>query len=228
MQPAPASTTRRMLWGLALAVVVLLPLWPSIDILILSARAAAHGCKADLAAQCIVAGVALGPKLQAAIEAATASAQLLGVGVFLWLALCFFILNRVTDQLWWRLGLALALTFLLTVMPIAAPSFAISGLLHDGCPKPHHIITLPCQLLGVDLAKPMRDLAGVGLMLLVSPLLALVTFIVYAVVQVKQPTNLGRTLGIAALWVLAIIFWPITLVTYVPYVIWRRWRTSRA
>ena len=221
---APASTMHRVLWGVALAVVVLLPLWPSIDILVLSARAGAAGCKADLATQCIVNGVALGPKLQAAIEAATASAKLLGVGVFLWLALCFFLLNRVVDQLAWRIGLALALTVLLTLLPIGAPLSAISGLQHDGCPKPHHIITLPCQLLGVDMAKPMRELAGVGLMLLVSPLLALATFIVYAVIQVKRPANLGHALGITALWVVAIIFWPITLVTYVPYVIWRRWR----
>ena len=55
----PASTMHRVLWAVALAVVVLLPLWPSIDILVLSARAAAAGCKADLAAQCMVAVAAL-------------------------------------------------------------------------------------------------------------------------------------------------------------------------
>src|SRR5262245_61959563 len=181
---APPSTLHRVLWGIALAVVVLLPLWPSIDILVLSARAGAAGCKADLAAPCIMNGVALGPKLQAAIEAATASGKLLGVGVFLWLALCFFLINRITDQFAWRIGLALALSILLTLLPVGMPEPAISGLLHDGCPKPHHIISLPCQLLGVDMAKPMRELAGIGLMLLVSPLLAVVTFIVYAVIQV--------------------------------------------
>src|SRR5262249_33522558 len=94
----------------------------------------------------------------------------------------------------------------------------------NGCPKPHHIITLPCQLLGVDMAKPMRELAGVGLILLVSPLLALATFIVYAVIQVKRPASLGRALGITALWVVPIIFWPITLVPSLRHVIWRRWR----
>jgi hypothetical protein len=228
MPPAAASTARRLLWGLALAIVVLLPLWPSIDILVLSARAAAHGCKADLAAPCIVNGVALGPKLQSAIEAATASAQLLGVGVFLWLALCFFILNRVTEHLWWRIGLALALTFLLTVLPIAAPHFAISGLLHDGCPKPHHMMTLPCQLLGVDMGRPMRELASVGLILLISPLLAVITFIAYVALQTNGQASLRRTLGTAAFWVVAVILWPITLVTYVPYVIWRRWRAPSA
>jgi hypothetical protein len=195
MTMASPSPARRLMWLLALLILLLLPLLPAIDIALIAWRASALKCTSNHAATCMDGMTSLGPRLEGAVEAAVSIGQLLMVGVIPWLLVAFLTLHHIGLHLGWRLTAAALVTAFLMVAPYVAPLAAFSLLEHDGC-RPHGVLMNPCQMLGTDMTRPANALAGLPLWLLVTAIVAPLTYLAYlAVALIRRGRAARRTAG---------------------------------
>jgi hypothetical protein len=186
MTPAPLSPARRLLWCALVLALLILPLWPAIELVIIERRADALGCLADHTVACVRDGKALGPRLEIVLDAALAMGRLLALTIPLWLLICFLALRRIIPSMRARLVVAGLLTLFLAWVPYAAPIQAFLLFEHDGCRSIGFLTAWDCELLGVDVGQTVSNFFNLPLLFVYAIGFGLVTYVIYLYRQIAR------------------------------------------
>jgi hypothetical protein len=186
MSPASPSPIRRLLWCAVVFAILIVPLWPAIELVIIERRADALGCLVDHAAACVRDGKALGPRLEIVLDAALAIGRVLSLTIPLWLLICYLALRRIIPSMRARLVVAGLLTLFLAWAPYMAPIQAFLRFQHDGCQPIGFLTAWDCQLLGVDVGQSVSNLFNLTLLFVYSIGLGLLTYVIYLARQIAR------------------------------------------
>jgi hypothetical protein len=186
MSPASPSPIRRLLWCAVVFAILIGPLWPAIELVIIERRADALGCLADHAAACVRDGKALGPRLEIVLDAALAMGRVLSLTIPLWLLICYLALRRIIPSMRPRLVVAGLLTLFLAWVPYMAPIQTFLRFEHAGCKPIGFLTAWQCQLLGLDVGESVGALFLLRLVFVYAIAFALPTYGIYLYRQIAR------------------------------------------
>jgi hypothetical protein len=177
---------RRQLWRGGLLLFILLPLLPEILIVAASAYAGVVGCQIDSKMACAVGP----PSASEIIRAALQIAYLIGSKfaddniVAGWLVLCFTLIILGWARLSSRLLLAFGTSLILGILPYFGPMLAIGHLENPNCHPNEGGVPPGCKIYGGDVGDAAHDVVRLGWKFFYGAPLALVAFIIFAIVSV--------------------------------------------
>jgi hypothetical protein len=138
MRKTSDTRSRRLVWRLALLMLVILPFLPEITVYVFTALAKASGCRLEDSSVCVLAGSAVSDIVDGALQAGLFVSLGFAIGfAAIWLALCYYMVNRGWSWTTSRLLLALLITAVFAVLPYWAPNLALA-----------HVVNLKCAANG--------------------------------------------------------------------------------
>jgi hypothetical protein len=165
---------------------VLLPLLPEVLIIAASAYAGAVGCEVDAKMACAVGPPSASQVIRKALQAAYFIGSTFADDniVLAWLASCYVLIILGWTRLSSRLLLALGASLILAVLPYFGPILAIGHLENPNCRPNEGGIPPGCTIYGGDVGNAAHDAVRLGWKFFYGAPLALVAFIVFAIVSV--------------------------------------------
>jgi hypothetical protein len=176
--PKQSKIWRRILWLL-----LLLPLLPTVLILLIAMTADLKGCMAEPLAACMIGPLSLGQAFAVTAELALVMGTAFIALAPFWVALCCLAVHRSFGGLASRLIVAFAVALFLGFLPFLGPALAIGGLVHSGC-RANEGGVGPCTTFGVDIGESVHELATLPWAILFVPALTLGIWLIYAIVAI--------------------------------------------
>lgn len=172
----------RWLWRGGLLLLVLLPLFPEILILAVSAYAAAVDCQTDAGLACAVGPPSASGVIRSALEVAFDIGSKFADDniVVAWLLCCFSLIVLGWSRLASRLLLALGVTVIFAVLPYFGPILAIGPLVNPKCQPNEGGVPPECRIYGGDVGHAAHDAVRLGWKFFYGAPVAIVAFVVFA------------------------------------------------
>lgn len=153
--------SHRRAWRLLLLVLVTLPFLPEVTIYVVTALAKAVGCGLGdpNSSVCRLAGQQVSDIIDGALQAGLLVSVGFAIGLaVIWLALCYYVLNKGWSLTASRLLLALLLTGILAGLPYWAPNLALAYVANPRCLANGG----SCHVFGGEVASTARDVLSVS------------------------------------------------------------------
>ena len=128
--------SQRRAWRLLLLALIILPFLPEITIYVAAALAKAVGCRLDDSDDlvCRLAGWQVSNVLDGALQIGLLISLGFAIGLAaIWLALCYYTVNKGWSRTTSRILLALLLTGIFAGLPYLAPNFALAHMVNPRC-----------------------------------------------------------------------------------------------
>jgi hypothetical protein len=173
---------------------VLIPLLPEILILAVSAYAVTVGCEADARLACAVGPPSASGVIRSALKAAYAIGSKFADDniVVAWLVCCFLLIILGWSRLASRLLLAFGVTLIFAVLPYFGPILAIGPLVNPKCRPNEGGVPPECTIYGGDVGNAAHDAVRLGWKFFYGAPVALVAFVVFAVLVLGAHLISGR------------------------------------